>query len=210
MVCSWVWKLLFYGFFVLQLCAPRSPVCFSQLHVSKAKITASKNSPAAGDAGLLWPHHFRAGVSLPSYLVGAKLELPDNLRVEPRRLQAEVKAGWLECWSVWKGRISAEPHLFPWETQSNLAAGLEDGNLERDPFPAPIVDIWALDSLWVTPRTIHGASYSVFQEPAGHSPHLKGVGLWMQGDQRVQATLKSCQLLSVARVPLLSFLVFQR
>lgn len=73
--------------------------------------------------------------------------------------------------------ICREPRLFPWETQSNLAAGLEDGNLKRDPFPAPIVDIWALHSLRVTPSTICGASYSVFQEPAGHSPHLKGVGL---------------------------------
>lgn len=50
MVPSWVWELLFYEIFILQFGASWSPVCFSQLLVSKAKITASKNSPAAGDA----------------------------------------------------------------------------------------------------------------------------------------------------------------
>lgn len=134
---------MFYGFSILQLCAPRSPVCFSQLHVSKAKITASKNSPAAGDAACFDPTIPGLGSPFPV----AKLELPDNLRVEPHRLQAEVKAGRLECWSVCK-RAAALPSLIP-SCGRPRATGLQDwrmGTWKGIPSLPPFVDIWVLHS----------------------------------------------------------------
>lgn len=74
LAASGVWELLFPEVFILQHGASWSPVCFltgffffniiSQLLVSQAEITASKNSLAAGDAAWFDPTITEMGVSL--------------------------------------------------------------------------------------------------------------------------------------------------
>lgn len=170
---------MFYGFSILQLCAPRSPVCFSQLHVSKAKITASKNSPAAGDAACFDPTIPGLGSPFPV----AKLELPDNLRVEPHtgsRLRSR-----LGDWSAGlcaKGQQLCQASSLPVGDPEQL--GCKIGGWEPGKGFLPCPHSWTF-GLYI-PSELHPALYMglptlCFRSQQATPPTLKELGFEYRG-----------------------------
>lgn len=117
-VCSGVLELLFYEVFILQFLASWWPVCFSQLLVSKAKITASKNSPAVG--GTVWLDPAFRGVGSPSQLPEGGPNLgpqtaSDQVHTSFRAIHLQVSRQGrdVECWSMWEGQQLWEASSIP-------------------------------------------------------------------------------------------------